>query len=221
MGTELIRKVTGSSAAGLTSPLLLRADGQKFGKSEGGNEKVWLDANLTSPFALHQFLLNADDQTVPTLLRFFTFLDHDTIRDLDAATQSAPQERRAQRALANAVVALVHGDDAQRAAERAGEALFAESIAEFDETMLLTVTADAPSSTWSREELAAGVDIVDVLVRCGLAKSKGEARRFVEQGGVYVNNVRVDGAVDLSRALHGKYLVVRRGRRELHLVVAQ
>jgi len=221
MGTELIRKVTGSSAAGLTSPLLLRADGQKFGKSEGGNEKVWLDANLTSPFALHQFLLNADDQTVPTLLRFFTFLDHDTIRDLDAATQSAPQERRAQRALANAVVALVHGDDAQRAAERAGEALFAESIAELDETMLLTVTADAPSSTWSREELAAGVDIVDVLVRCGLAKSKGEARRFVEQGGVYVNNVRVDGAVDLSRALHGKYLVVRRGRRELHLVVAQ
>jgi tyrosyl-tRNA synthetase len=223
MGTELIRKVTGRSASGLTSPLLLRADGQKFGKSEGGNQKVWLDASLTSPFALHQFLLNADDQTVPTLLRFFTFLDHATIGELDDATRNAPQERRAQRALANAVVALVHGDEAARAAERAGEALFAESIAELDEVMLLTVMADAPSSRWSRSELLSGVDPTDVLVRCTLAKSKGEARRFLEQGGVYVNNVRLDadGTVNLSSALHGKYLVIRRGKRELHLVVAE
>ncbi len=222
MGTELIRKVTGSSAAGLTSPLLLRADGQKFGKSEGGNQKVWLDATMTSPFALHQFLLNADDQTVPTLLRFFTFLDHETIRDLDDATRKAPQERMAQRALANAVVVLVHGDEAALAAERAGEALFSESIADLDEAMLLTVMEDAPSSSWSRSELLAGVDAAELLVRCQLAKSKGEARRFVEQGGVYVNNLRVtlDLPVDLSRALHGKYLVVRRGKRELHLVVA-
>jgi tyrosyl-tRNA synthetase len=223
MGTELIRKVTGSSAAGLTSPLLLRPDGQKFGKSEGGNQKVWLDASLTSPFALHQFLLNTEDQMVPTLLRFFTFLDHDAIRHLDAVTLSAPQERQGQRALANAVVSLVHGEPAAVAAERAGEALFAETIAELDEPMLLTVMADAPSSTWSRDELLAGVDPSDVLVRCQLAKSKGEARRFVEQGGMYINNVRVgvDEAVDLARALHGRYLVVRRGRRELHLVVAE
>jgi len=222
MGTELIRKVTGGSGAGLTSPLLLRADGQKFGKSEGGNQKVWLDANLTPPFALHQFLLNADDQTVPTLLRFFTFLDHDTIRELDIATQEAPQERRAQRALANEVVALVHGRDAQVAAERAGEALFSESIAELDESMLLTVMADAPSSTWSRQELLDGADAATVLVTCGLAKSKGEARRFLEQGGVYLNNRRVeaDAAITLDHALHGKYLVLRRGRRELHLIVA-
>jgi len=222
MGTELIRKVTGKSAAGLTSPLLLRADGQKFGKSEGGNQKVWLDATLTPPFALHQFLLNADDQTVPTLLRFFTFLDHDTIKELDVATAARPQERQAQRALANAVVALVHGDEASAAAQRAGEALFSESIAELDEAMLLVVMADAPSSTFSRDELLAGIEPSDALVRCGLAKSKGEARRFLEQGGVYVNNRRVesDESIDLSRALHGKYLVLRRGRRELHLVVA-
>jgi len=223
MGTELIRKVTGSGAAGLTSPLLLRPDGQKFGKSEGGNQKVWLDVNQTSPFALHQFLLNTEDQMVPTLLRFFTFLDHDTILGLDEATRTSPQERRGQRALANAVVSLVHGETAAQAAERAGEALFAESIAELDEAMLLTVMADAPSSTWSRDELLAGVEPSEALVRAGLAKSKGEARRFLEQGGVYVNNVRVfDGAaIDLSRALHGKYLVLRRGRRELHLVVAE
>jgi len=221
MGTELVRKVTGHPAHGLTSPLLLRADGQKFGKSEGGNDRVWLDASLTSPYALHQFLLNADDATTPALLRFFTFLDHSTILELDEATLVKPQERRAQRALANAVVALVHGEDAARNAERAGEALFSETIAELDEATLLQTVADAPSSTWSREELAAGVEPAELLVRCALAKSKGEARRFLEQGGVYVNNVRVDAGalIDTSRILHDRYLVVRRGRRELHLVV--
>ena len=221
MGTELVRKVTGRSAAGLTSPLLLRADGQKFGKSEAGNDRVWLDATLTSPFALHQFLLNADDATTPGLLRFFTFLDHDTIEELDAATLRVPQERRAQRAAANEIVALVHGRDAAIAAERAGEALFGESIADLDEATLLEVVADAPSSTWSRGEVGDGVDMVDVLVRCELATSKGEARRFLEQGGVYVNNRRRDASepLDLDDALHDRYAVVRRGRRQLHLIV--
>ena len=223
VGTELVRKMTGSTVSGITSPLLLRADGQKFGKSEGGNERVWLDAAMTSPFALHQFLLNADDATAPTLARFFTFLDHDTILELDEATRSKPQERKAQRAIANAVVELVHGREAAVNAERAGEALFAESIAGLDEQTLLEVVADAPSSTWSRGELASGVEASDLLVRCGLADSKAEARRFLEQGGVYLNNVRIDGAVpiDMSKALHDKYLVVRRGRRHLHLVVAE
>ena len=221
MGTELIRKVTGKgTGSGITSPLLLKADGTKFGKSESG-ENIWLDPQRTSPFAMHQYLLNADDATVPTLLRFFTFLDHDTIKDLDEATKSRPQERQAQRALANEVVTLVHGEDVARKAERAGEALFSETIAELDEQTLLQVVKDAPSSTWARSELAAGVDLADLLVRCSLAKSKGEARRFIEQGGVYINNLRVDGTtpVDDALALHGKYLVVRRGRRELHLAV--
>ncbi|HUV57399.1 MAG TPA: tyrosine--tRNA ligase [Acidimicrobiales bacterium] len=223
MGTELVRKVTGTTVAGITSPLLLRADGQKFGKSEGGNERVWLDATMTSPFALHQFLLNSDDATTPALLRFFTFLDHETILGLDEATRTNPQERRAQRALANAVVELVHGLDAAVHAERAGEALFAESIAELDELTLLQVIGDAPTSMWSRAELADGVDPVELLVRCELAGSKGEARRFLEQGGVYVNNVRVEAgiSIDLTRALHDRYLVVRRGRRQLHLIVAE
>jgi tyrosyl-tRNA synthetase len=222
MGTELIRKSTGRSAAGLTSPLLLRADGQKFGKSEAGTN-IWLDAALTSPFEMHQYLLNADDATTPTLLRFFTFLDHDTILGLDEATAAAPQERRAQRALANAVVAMVHGEDAQRSAERAGEALFAPSIAELDEATLLAVVADAPSSKLSRAELAAGVDAAELVVRCGLAKSKGEARRFLEQGGVYVNNVRLEpeARVGLDTTLHDRYVVLRRGRREMHLVVVE
>jgi tyrosyl-tRNA synthetase len=221
MGCELIRKTTGTSADALTSPLFLRADGKKFGKSETG-EQVWLDAARTSPFKLHQYLLNSEDATMSTSLRFFTFLDHDTILELDEATKNVPQERRAQRALANAVVTMVHGEDAATKAERAGEALFAESIADLDEAMLLEVVADAPSSTWSREELLEGVDPVDLLVKCELAKSKGEARRYLDQGGVYLNNIRLDATarVTLKGALHGRYLVVRRGRRQLHLVVA-
>ena len=221
MGTELVRKVTGRVVHGVTSPLLLRPDGQKFGKSEGGNDRVWLDASLTSPFALHQFLLNTEDVIVPALLRYFTFLDHDVIGELDEATLTRPQERLAQRALANAVVGFVHSEQAAEQAQRAGEALFSEAIAELDEATLLQVVADAPSSTWSRSELVEGLDPVELLVRCSLAKSKGEARRFLDQGGVYVNNVRVESGerVDLSRTLHERYLVVRRGRRELHLVV--
>jgi tyrosyl-tRNA synthetase len=221
MGTELIRKVTGAAAAGITSPLLLRADGQKFGKSEVGNEHVWLDASMTSPFKLHQYLLNVDDALTAQMLRFFTFLDHETIVQLDEATASAPQERRAQRALANAVVSLVHGNTAARSAERAGEALFSEEIINLDEATLLQVVADAPSSSIARSELAAGIDAAELLTRCDLASSKGEARRFIEQGGVYVNNVRIEPLqpVNTSSLLHDRYLVIRRGRRQMHLVV--
>lgn len=220
-GCELVRKVAGGLASGLTSPLLLRSNGQKFGKSEGG-EQIWLDASRTSPFRMHQFLLNSDDDLTPSLLRFFTFLDHETILELDESIVSAPQERRAQRALANAVVALVHGEDAAQKADRAGEALFGESIAALDEATLLDVVADAPSSPWSKEALAVGVDPVDMLVATKLASSKAEARRFLEQGGIYLNNLRLEptATVRLTDALHGRYLVLRRGRRQLHLVVA-
>ena len=221
MGAELVRKVTGQSAGGLTSPLLLRPDGRKYGKSEGGNERVWLDPAMTSPFALHQFLLNSEDEMTPTLLRFFTFLDHETISDLDESLRVDPQARRAQRALANAVVAMVHGEQAALRAERAGEALFNESIAELDEATFLEVLADAPSSMVDREALRAGLDPVDALVLTGLATSKAEARRFLEQGGVYLNNRRIenDARIELSMALHDRYLVLRRGRRLLHLMV--
>ncbi|MGH3733267.1 MAG: tyrosine--tRNA ligase [Acidimicrobiales bacterium] len=221
VGAELVRKSAGGAADALTSPLLLRGDGTKFGKSEGG-EQVWLDPARTSPFKMYQFLLNSDDVVTPMLLRYFTFLSHDAIRDLDESVASAPQERRAQRVLAHEVVAMVHGEVAATKAERASEALFGESIAELDESTLLEVVADAPSSTWSREELSAGVDPVDLLVASQLAKSKAEARRFLEQGGVYLNNVRLDAdaRVGLGDALHGRYLVVRRGPRQLHLVVA-
>jgi len=220
-GAEFVRKVTRGPADGLTSPLLLRADGRKFGKTEGGNENVWLDPALTAPFAMYQFLLNSDDEITPKLLRFFTFLDHAEILGLDEAVSAEPQERLAQRTLARAVVTLVHGEDSARRAERAGEALFSDDIAELDESTLLAVVADAPSSSLSREELATGLDPVALLVPVALASTQTEARRFIDQGGVYVNNQRVEpgATLDLSRVLHDRYLVVRRGRRQLHLVV--
>ena len=220
VGTELVRKMTGDQAYGLTTPLLLRGDGKKFGKSEGGNENVWLDAKVTSPFAMYQYLLNVDDVSAPASLRFFTFLSHEEILALDEATRTKPHERLAQRALAREVLTLVHGEDAAHKAERASEALFSEAIDDLDEVTLLEVVGDAPSSPWARTEFAEGLEPVELLVRTGLATSKAEARRYVEQGGVYVNNRRLGAneLVDATRALHGKYLVIRRGRHELHLV---
>ncbi|MCU1363765.1 MAG: tyrS, partial [Acidimicrobiaceae bacterium] len=222
MGTELVRKQTGETAYGLTSPLLLRADGTKFGKSEGG-EQIWLDAHRTSPFKMYQFLLNSDDVIVPQLLRFFTFLEHDEIRELDEATTTAPEKRGAQRALALNVVAMVHGAAAATQVERAAQALFSPSIASLDEAILLDVLEDAPSSTWSRQSLLDGADPVDLLVSSALAKSKAEARRFIEQGGVYLNNERLnaESRVATSDALHGRYLVLRRGPHQIHLVVVE
>jgi tyrosyl-tRNA synthetase len=221
VGAELVRKSAGGAADALTSPLLLRGDGTKFGKSASG-EQIWLDPTRTSPFKMYQFLLNSDDIVTPMLLRYFSFLDHDAIRELDELVQVAPQERGAQRALAREVVTMVHGEEAATKAERASAALFGETIAELDEATLLEVVADAPSSTWSREELLSGVDPVDLLVGTHLAKSKAEARRFLDQGGVYLNNVRLDdGAkVTIDDALHGRYVVLRRGPRQLHLVIA-
>jgi tyrosyl-tRNA synthetase len=222
MGTELVRKQTGETAYGLTSPLLLRADGTKFGKSEGG-EQIWLDPQRTSPFKMYQFLLNSDDVIVPQLLRFFTFLDHDEIVSLDEATTSRPEERQAQRALAVAVVTMVHGEEAAHKAQRASEALFSTSIADLDEATLLDVLEDAPTLKWPRESLAQGVDPVDLLAASELAKSRAEARRFLDQGGVYVNNGRLDAdsRIELAHVLHGRYLLLRRGSRQQCLVVVE
>jgi tyrosyl-tRNA synthetase len=222
MGTELVRKQTGETAYGLTSPLLLRADGTKFGKSEAG-ENIWLDPARTSPFKMYQFLLNSDDVIVPQLLRFFTFLDHDAIVSLDEATSTRPEERQAQRALAVAVVTMVHGEEAATKAQRASEALFSTSIAELDEATLLDVLEDAPTLKWPRESFVHGVDPVDLLATSELAKSKAEARRFLDQGGVYLNNERLnaDSRIELAHVLHGRYLLLRRGSRQQCLVVVE
>ena len=221
VGVELVRKVCGDEVWGLTTPLIVKPDGTKYGKTESGT--VWLDPARTSPFAMYQFFVNTPDEQVGELLRFLTFLGHDEIEALDAETADNPRHRAAQKALARSVVALVHGQAEVAKCEEASEALFGEEIAGLSEEMLLAVTSDAPTTEIPRGEIGQGLTLVDVLERTGLAKSKGEARRTIDQGGAYVNNVRqTDTARTLSPAdlLHDRYVVVRKGRREVHIVRA-
>ena len=219
MGVELIRKTCGDEAWGLTTPLVLKADGTKYGKTESGT--VWLDPERTSPYAMYQFFLHTSDEQVGELLRYLTFLGPDQITELDAETASHPERRAGQHALARAVVSLVHGDDEVARCEEASAALFGEEIAGLSEKMLVAVTQDAPTTLLSRQELVDGLVLVDALVRTGLAKSKGEARRTIDQGGAYVNNVRISDAthaLGTGDLLHDRYVVLRKGRRDVHIV---
>ena len=221
MGVDFVRKVCGDEVWGFTTPLIVKADGTKYGKTESGT--VWLDPKRTSPFAMYQFFLHTPDEQVGELLRFLTFLDHAEITELDQQTAEQPQRREAQRALARAVTALVHGDTEAAKCEEASTALFGEEIAGLSEEMLLAVTEDAPTTAIPRTELLGGVNLVEALERSGLAKSKKEARRTVEQGGAYVNNVRQtdDGRTfSAGDLLHDRYLVLRKGRKEVHIIQA-
>ncbi len=221
VGVELIRKVCGDEVWGLTTPLIVKPDGTKYGKTESGT--VWLDPTRTSPFAMYQFFVNTPDEQVGQLLRFLTFLSHGEIETLDAETRESPQRRAGQKALAAAVVTLVHGESEVAKCEEASGALFGEGIARLSEEMLVAVTEDAPTTAIPRSEILDGLTLVDVLERTGLAKSKGDARRTIDQGGAYVNNVRqTDAARTLGPAdlLHDRYVVVRKGPRGVHVVRA-
>jgi tyrosyl-tRNA synthetase len=221
MGVELIRKVCGDQSWGLTTPLVVRADGTKYGKTEEGT--VWLDPARTSPFAMYQFLFNSPDEVVGSYLRYFTFLEHAAVEDLDRATAAHPERRSAQRALARSVVAMVHGEAEVEKCEAASAALFGEEIAGLSEEMLLAVTAEAPTTPFPRTEVLGGLSLIDALERTGLVKSRSEARRTIGQGGAYVNNVRQsdeDRTLGRSDLLHDRYVVLRRGRRDVHIVRA-
>ncbi len=219
LGVELVRKACGDEVWGLTTPLVLKADGTKLGKSESGN--VWLSAARTSPFALYQFFLNSADAMVGAYLRFYTFLSHDEILSLDAETAAHPERRTAQRALAREVVALVHGEAEVTKCEEASAALFGEEIANLSEEMLLAITEDAPSTEIGRQSIRDGILLVDALEQSGLATSRSDARRTIGGRGAYVNNVqqsdvgRVLGTDDL---LHDRYIVLRKGPRGVHVL---
>ena len=219
-GVELIRRVRGAEAHGLTTPLLTDEQGRKLGKTETGT--IWLDRERTSPYRLFQYLLNTPDDRAGPYLRALTLLQRPRIEELDAATAEHPERREAQRALAREVVTLVHGDGEADRAERAARALFGEEIAELDEGSLLAVFAEAPSTVLPRSALdGEGLPLVEALADCGLTPSRSAARKAVEQGGAYVNNRR---ATDLDRRLttadllHDRYVVLRRGRRDHHLL---
>ncbi|GAB3978642.1 tyrosine--tRNA ligase [Actinoallomurus acanthiterrae] len=213
-GVDLIRRVEGGSAHALTTPLVTRADGTKFGKTAGG-ETYWLDPELTSPYAFYQFWLNADDRDVVTYLKYFSFRSHEEIEELEKATSERPAARAAQRAIAEELTTLVHGAEETQRVIAASRALFGQGdLGELDERTLASALAEVPSTTASGPM----PPVVDLLAATGLVGSKSEARRTVAQGGAYVNNVKVtdEAAVpDQSDLLHGRFLVLRRGKRNI------
>ena len=214
-GVELIRRSEGEQVHALATPLVTRADGGKYGKTETGT--VWLDRELMSPYAFHQFWLQAEDAKVGEYLRIFSFHPVEEIDALMAEHEQRPQARAAQRALADEVTALVHGDDELRAAEQAGQALFGRGdLAALPESVLTAALTEAPHADVERGDTLPSA--VDALVATGLAASRGQARRTVEEGGAYVNNERVtapDEPLPAEALLHGRWVVVRKGKRSV------
>jgi tyrosyl-tRNA synthetase len=217
-GIDLIRRKDGAEAHGLTFPLLTRADGTKFGKTEGG--AIWLSADRTSPFTFYQSLVNLDDKTVETFVRFFSFQDREAVEELLLEHARQPARRLAQRAIAAELTERLHGEAARRRAELASSALFYGDPAEVDLETIEEGFADVPSLDVSRTRLAAGIPIVDVLVESGLARSRREAREFLDNGAISVNGNRADTSLVLrdDHLLHGSVLLLRRGRKHWSLV---
>ena len=216
-GVDLIRRLRGAKAHGLVMPLLTTASGAKFGKTEAG--AVWLDPELTSPFRFYQFWLNTEDNDAGRYLRFFTFLDRDTIEQLEETIRRAPESREAQRALAREVTRLVHGDAAVHEAETAAEKLFRGDVAAMSVSELLQVFPNVPSSTM--EYQANGWPVVELLASTGIAASKSEATRLIRSGGIYVNSRRVTDEKESLRAeqaIEGLLFVVRKGKRDNFLI---
>jgi len=214
-GVRLVRQKLGATVHALTVPLVTAADGAKFGKSTGGGS-LWLDPEMTSPYAWYQYFVNTADADVIRYLRWFTFLSAEELAELENATAERPQQRAAQRRLARELTVLVHGEAATEAVEHASRALFGQGeLSRLDEATL----AAALRETSVAELKPGGPDgIVDLLVASGLSASKGAARRTIGEGGVSVNNVRIESdewAPQPSDFLHGRWLVLRRGKRNI------
>ena len=215
-GVDLIHRTEHTSVHLLTTPLVTKADGTKFGKTETGT--VWLDPGLMSPYAFFQFWINAEDSSVVSYLKVFTDRTRAEIDELATAVAERPHTREAQRTLARDVTTLVHGEEATRQVEAASAALFGRGeLKDLDERTLADAVAELPSAVTTADALG----VVDLLVATGLAASRSAARRTLEEGGAYVNNAKVtdvDASVDAADLLHGRWALLRRGRRTLAAV---
>ena len=217
-GVDLIRRVEGKSAHALTIPLMEKSDGTKFGKTASG--AVWLDPTMTSPYAFFQFFLNSDDRDVERLLRSFSFKSHDELTELFESLKTNPGAREAHRALAREVTTLIHGESQTNKVENAAKALFGQSeIRELDVDTLASALSELPRTT-----IAKGAPIpswVDLISAAGVVDSKSAARRVVKEGGAYINNEKIAGedfAPTTEHLLHGRFMVLRKGKRDLAAV---
>ena len=221
-GIDLTRKKLSRQVWGLTLPLITNADGTKFGKTEKG--AVWLDPAKTSIYRFYQFWINTDDRDVIRYLKYFTFLSREEITSLEADHNENPGRREAHRALAKAVTEMIHGEAATADAIKASQILFGGEIAGISEANFADVAAEVPSREIPAAELAgAGAGLISLLVSAGLAKSNGEARRDIKGGGVYVNNEREADetrAVNTDALLFGRYLLLRKGKKNYSLLIA-
>lgn len=224
-GVDLVRRVEHRNVHALTTPLITKADGTKFGKTESGT--VWLDAELTSPYSFYQFWLNADDRDISSLLRIFSFKTRSEIEELEFQTVDQPQERSAQRALAQEMTQLVHGKVESQGAEAASKALFGGgNLSDLPEATVSAALTEASLAEVAVGEVIDGLlpSLDELFVRAGLAPSKKAARRTIAEGGAYVNNVRVDQEgyqVPVTDLLFGSWLVLRRGRKAFAGVVVK
>jgi tyrosyl-tRNA synthetase len=224
-GTELIRRKSAGEAFALTCPLMTKADGGKFGKTEKGN--VWLDPRKTSPYQFYQFWLNAADADAEKYMKTFTLLDRQVIDALVTEHAAAPHLRTLQKRLAKEITCFVHGEDNYNFAVKASEILFSndttEILKQLNEEQLLQVMEGVPAVEYPKAELDAGIDIVSFLAATNVFPSKGEAKKMLTGGGVSINKQKVEGAdttVTADLLLNGKYLLVQKGRRNYYLVKA-
>lgn len=223
-GTELIRRKAGGEAFAFTCPLVKKADGGKFGKSEKGN--VWLDANKTSPYQFYQFWLNASDEDAKNWIKLFTLLDRATIEDLTAQHEAAPHLRVLQKTLAEQLTVFVHSRADYDFAVKASEILFnndtAEILQQLNETQLLQVMDGVPTVSISKAQIEAGYDFVSFLAESSIFPSKGEAKKMLQAGGLSINKVKVNSeksVVSNDDLLQGKYILLQKGKKNYYLVV--
>ena len=221
-GIDLARKKLGRHVFGLTQPLITKSDGSKFGKTETGT--VWLDAKRTSVYKFYQFWINSDDRDAVRYLKYFTFLSREEIDALEKKHVENAGAREAHRALAKSMTDLVHGEVATREAIRASEILFGGELDGISESTFNEIVGEVPSKDIARSQLdGAGQPLLELLVHSGLCPSKGQARKDLEGGGIYVNNVReanLQRAVSRSDLLFGKHLLLRKGKRNYVVVTA-
>jgi tyrosyl-tRNA synthetase len=215
-GLELIRKTEGEAKAfGLTIPLVTKADGTKFGKTESGT--IWLDKEKTSPYEFYQFWINTDDRDVIKYLKYFTFLSKDEIEELERKLLEAPEQRAAQKALAEEMTKLVHGEDALKQAIRISEALFSGTVSELTAEEIEQGFKDVPSFEYEGEE----VSLVELLVMAKIVPSKRQAREDIANGAIYVNGERVqdiNAVITKENRIEGRFTIIRRGKKKYYLI---